>query len=113
MTAAAPEKNGNVPTQRKAPRVRTGAQGGGLMESRVAHALELLKIRGVLGAGGSRKVSARLDQGLVDAARAKMGVATDTELLTAALAIMAGDDDFGAWLVTRGDRLPRDFELEF
>jgi hypothetical protein len=26
---------------------------------------------------------------------------------------VAGDDDFGAWLVTRGARLPADFELEF
>jgi hypothetical protein len=58
-------------------------------------------------------VSARLDPGLLEAARAKMGLDNDTDLLTAALAIAAGDDDFGAWLVTRGGRLPEDFELEF
>jgi hypothetical protein len=113
MTAATPEKNREVSTGGRAPRGRSVAQVGGVMGSRVAHALELLKTRGILGGGVSRKVSARLDQGLVDAARAKMGPATDTELLTAALAIMAGDDEFGAWLVTRGDRLPQDFQLEF
>jgi hypothetical protein len=66
-----------------------------------------------LGQGGTRKISARVDPGLLEAARAKMGVDNDTDLLTAALAIAAGDDDFGAWLVTRGARLPADFELEF
>ncbi len=40
-------------------------------------------------------------------------MADDTELLTAALALAAGGDDFGAWLVTGGARLPADFELEF
>jgi hypothetical protein len=45
--------------------------------------------------------------------RAAIGVENDTDLLTAALAIAAGDDEFGEWLVTRGARLPVDFELEF
>jgi hypothetical protein len=80
---------------------------------RVQHALSVLGSRGVLNKGKSTRVSARLDPGLVEAARAKLGGASDTELLTAALAIVAGDDDFGAWLVTRGERLPADFELEF
>lgn len=80
---------------------------------RVQHALSRLSAKGVLGQGGSTKVSARLDPGLLEAARAKIGAKTDTELLTAALAIVAGDDDFGAWLMTRGERLPADFELEF
>ncbi len=62
---------------------------------------------------GSTKVSARLDTGLLAAAKAKLGAQSDTEVLTAALAIVAGDDDFGAWLVSRGGRLSADFELEF
>jgi predicted nucleic acid-binding protein len=51
---------------------------------------------------GSTKVSARLDTGLLAAAKAKIGAQSDTEVLTAALAVVAGDDDFGAWLVSRG-----------
>lgn len=81
--------------------------------ARVQHALTFLNAKGVLGQGGSRKVSARLDPGLLEAARAKIGVDNDTDLLIAALAIAAGDDEFGAWLVTQGARLPADFELEF
>ena len=73
----------------------------------------MLARRGVLGKSASRKISARLDPGLLDAAREKTGAKSDTELLAAALAIVASDDDFGPWLVTRGPRLPEDFELEF
>jgi hypothetical protein len=80
---------------------------------RVRHALTFLSAKGILGQGASKKVSARLDPGLMEAARAKIGVDNDTDLLTAALAIAAGDDEFGRWLVTRGARLPADFELEF
>ncbi len=80
---------------------------------RVQHALAVLRARGVLGHGASKKVSARLDPGLLEAARAQIGVDNDTDLLTAALAIAAGDDGFGAWLVTRSPPLPADFELEF
>jgi hypothetical protein len=89
-------------------------KGGAAFESpRVQHALSTLSARGVLGKGGTTKVSARLDPGLLEAAREKIGAKTDTELLTAALAVVAGGDDFGAWLVSRGERLPADFELEF
>jgi len=80
---------------------------------RVQHALSNLAARGLLGRSGSTKVSARLDAGLLAAAKTKIGARTDTEVLTAALAIVAGDDDFGAWLVTRSGSLPADFELEF
>jgi hypothetical protein len=85
----------------------------GILAPRVQHALTVLGAKGVLGQGASKKVSFRVDPGLLEAAREKMGVDNDTDLLTAALALAAGDDDFGAWLVTRGARLPADFELEF
>jgi hypothetical protein len=95
-------------------RNRTDAAGVTRFKSlRAQHALSTLGAKGVLGKGRSTKVSARLDPGLLEAARAKLGTRSDTELLTAALAIVAGDDDFGAWLVARGERLPADFELEF
>ena len=41
---------------------------------RVQHALTFLNAKGVLGNAGSKKVSARLDPGLMEAARAKIGM---------------------------------------
>ncbi len=96
-----------------AKRRRKGSAAAAADSPRLQHALSILSAKGVLGHAGSTKVSARLDSGLLAAARAKIGARTDTELLTAALAMVAGDDDFGAWLVTRGQRLAPDFELEF
>ena len=84
-----------------------------LENHRLQHAFTTLKAKGLMGGEGSTKVSARLDAKLLAAARAKIGLKGDTELLTAALALVAGGDDFGAWLATRGPRLPADFELEF
>jgi hypothetical protein len=85
----------------------------GPRSARLEHALSSLEAKGMLGARGTTKISARLDTDLLAAARARIGARTDTELLTAALAMVAGGDDFGAWLVTRGERLPADYELEF
>lgn len=80
---------------------------------RVRHALSFLSAKGLLGRSPSKKVSARLDPGLLEAARAKIGADNDTDLISAALAIAAGEDDYGAWLVAQAGVLPVDFELEF
>ncbi len=100
-----------------APRKRNRAvatKGGEpLTRQRAAFAVDLLRRRGVLGAASTHKVSARIDKGLLAAARARLGEGSDTELITAALALLAGGDDFGAWLVGRAGTLPEDFELGF
>lgn len=106
------DSNSAAPGDRKAKRP-AALKLSAFPTTRVRHALTFLNAKGILGRGGSKKVSARLDPGLLEAARAKIGVENDTDLLTAALAIAAGDDEFGEWLVTRGARLPADFELEF
>ena len=81
---------------------------------RVRHALSFLNAKGLLGRSPSKKVSARLDPGLLEAARAKIGADNDTDLISGpALAIAAGDDDYGAWLIAQAGVLPVDFELEF
>ncbi len=104
-------KSADIPRRRKDRAAELKLSG--VSAPRVRHALTVLSAKGVLGRGVSKKVSVRVDTGLLEAARLKMGVDNDTDLLTAALALAAGDDDFGAWLVTRGARLPADYELEF
>jgi hypothetical protein len=56
--------------------------------------------------------SARVDPGLIKAARAKTGCDSDSELVNAALAVLAAPDDFGTWFAAQVGRLPKDFELE-
>ena len=90
------------------------AEGGeGLARSRVAFAIDWLERRGVLDGRRSHRLSARVDPGLLKAARARLGQGSDSEVVTAALAVLAGGDDFGPWLVSRAGALPDDFDLEF
>jgi hypothetical protein len=82
-------------------------------KARVAFAVRWLERQGILAGKRSHKLSARVDPGLLRAARERLGENSDTEVVNAALAVLAGDDEFGAWLVGRAGRLPEDFELEF
>ncbi len=65
---------------------------------------------GVLSGARTQRLSARVDPGLVAAARARTGIDSDSELVHAALALLAAPDDFGAWLVSQAGRLPREFD---
>ena len=68
---------------------------------------------GKLAGARSRRLSARVDPGLIEAARQKTGIGNDSDLINAALAVIAAPDDFGPWFATQAGRLPPDFELDF
>ena len=84
-----------------------------LARARVASAVSRLEERGVLAGKRTARLSVRVDPGLMRAARARLGPSSDSEVVTAGLAMLGGEDDFGAWLVSQADSLPEDFELEF
>jgi hypothetical protein len=81
--------------------------------ARLTYAATALAQSGKLKGARSKKISVRVDPGLIDAARARTGIANDSDLVSAALAIVAGEDNFGSWLVAQAGRLPKDFELDF
>jgi hypothetical protein len=64
--------------------------------------------------GGKKKhlLSARLDEALVAAAKARTGIKSDTALAEYALATVALGDDYGQWLLSQAGRLDRSFELD-
>jgi hypothetical protein len=80
--------------------------------ARLAFALKALQESGRLAGARTKRLSARVDPGLVKAARAKTGLENDSDLVNAALAVIAAPDDFGPWFVAQAGRLPKDFELE-
>ena len=82
-----------------------------ILQAKVKFARRSLENRGVLSGSRSRRLSARVDPGLVEEAKRRSGVQSDSELVSAALALMAGSDNFGAWLVSQKGRLSEDFEL--
>jgi len=80
--------------------------------AKLAFAFRALAENGKLTGTRTRRLSARVDPGLVDAARDKTGLSSDSDLVNAALAVIAASDDFGPWFAAQSGRLPKDFELE-
>lgn len=80
--------------------------------ARIEFALSTLAASGKLKGARTARLSARIDPGLMQAARAKTGLNNDSELVNAALAVLAAPDDFGPWFAAQAGRLPKDFELE-
>ena len=64
-------------------------------------------------AGVNDRIAARIRKPLIDAAKARSGIKSDTELLEYALACVALEDDFGKKLVARAGSIPKDIDLEF
>lgn len=64
--------------------------------------------------GGKKKhlLSARLDEALVAAAKARTGIASDTALAEYALATVALGDDYGEWLLSQAGKLDPSFDLD-
>jgi hypothetical protein len=83
-----------------------------IVSARLAFALKALQESGRLAGVRTKRLSARVDPGLIKAARAKTGLENDSDLINAALAVIAAPDDFGPWFAAQAGRLPKDFELE-
>jgi hypothetical protein len=81
------------------------------LQAKLEIARRALEHRGILLGAQSKRLSVRVDPGLVEEAKRRSGVRGDSELVNAALALMAGGDNFGTWLVGQKGRLSDDFEL--
>jgi hypothetical protein len=95
-------------TTRSAPRRRARSRDN----PRRTAVLETAKDVGLL-AGARGRIAGRIRKQLVDAAKARSGIKSDTDLLEYALARVALEDDFGQKLVARKGRVPPDIDLEF
>jgi hypothetical protein len=62
--------------------------------------------------GDNGHVGARVPKHLVDAAKARSGITSTTDLVEYALAKVALEDDFGAKLVARKGLIPNDIEFD-
>jgi hypothetical protein len=80
---------------------------------RINSLMECAREAGLIGNAKDTRLSGRLPARLVEAAKARTGAQTDTELLEIALARVALEDDFGAKLVQRKGSLPEGIDIEF
>jgi hypothetical protein len=61
----------------------------------------------------NRIVRARTNAALVDEAKRRTGIQSDTKLIEAALASLAAHDDFGEWLISQKGTVDPSLDLEF
>jgi len=75
--------------------------------------LVLAREQGLLSGPRTEVVRGRMPKKLVERAKLRSGVTSDTELLEIALASLALADDFPAWLISQRGSVSKDLELEF
>ena len=73
--------------------------------------LEQARAVGLLGEAKNTRLSGRVPAGLIEAAKKRAHVSSDTELLELALSRLALEDDFGERLVHRKGSVPADIDL--
>lgn len=78
---------------------------------RIRHARETLTRSGILDGAKNTRITIRVQQRLLEAARRRSGIAGETDLVAAGLALLAADDDFGTWLAGQRGTLSDDFEI--
>jgi hypothetical protein len=75
-------------------------------------ALNTLSQRQVVFGGRAKKVSARVDPGIMQAAKERFGLLNESDVINASLALAAAPDRFKEWLLDAGKpTLSEDFEL--
>jgi len=75
--------------------------------------LDQAKTVGLLGSTKNTRLSGRVSSELIDAAKKRAHVTSDTELLELALSRLALEDDFGTRLVRRKGSIAADIDLDF
>jgi hypothetical protein len=79
----------------------------------VEEAFATARQRGLLGGPKTRVIRARTSAALVDEAKRRTGIQSDTELIEAALASLAAHDDFAEWLIANRGTVDPSLDLEF
>jgi hypothetical protein len=85
---------------------------GAWRNRRRSEILETARREGLL-AGVNNRIAARIRKPLIDAAKARSGIKSDTELLEYALACVALEDDFVRTLFALEGSIPQDINLEY
>lgn len=79
---------------------------------RAREMLALARRKGLLGGRKTVTIRGRMDAALVEEAKRRTGIRSDTALLEAALATLAVGDDFADWLIGQKGSVDPDLDLE-
>jgi hypothetical protein len=80
---------------------------------RLDDALFIAGQQGLLSGGRTLIVRGRMPSALVEQAKKKTGIQSDSKLIEAALASLAVADEYGDWLLAQRGTVSTDLDLEF
>lgn len=80
---------------------------------RLGDALSIAEQQGLLSGGRTLTVRGRMPSLLVEQAKKKTGIQSDSKLIEAALANIAVADDYADWLLAQRGTVSKDLDLEF
>src|SRR6202167_5663012 len=81
--------------------------------SRLDDALSIAEQQGLLSGGRTLTVRGRMPSLLVEQAKKKTGIQSDSKLIEAALANLVVADEYGDWLLAQRGTVSKDLDLEF
>jgi hypothetical protein len=84
-----------------------------IVQRRNKSVIEQAHAAGLLGAVKDARLAGRIPRRLLDAAKQRTGLTSDTDLIELALARLALEDDFASKLLARRGSVPADIDLEF
>lgn len=80
---------------------------------RLQNVLVIADEAGLFKGARTKVVRGRMPEALVNKAKARTGIKSDTDLLEVALANLAVADDFPEWLLSQKGTVNKDLDLEF
>jgi hypothetical protein len=80
---------------------------------RLGDVLSIAEQQGLLRGGRTLTVRGRMPSLLVEQAKKKTGIQSDSKLIEAALANLVVADDYGEWLLAQRGTVSKDLDLEF
>lgn len=95
-------------SNRSAKRLKPAVSG-----RRVGDALSIAEQQGLLNGGRTLIVRGRMPRLLVEQAKKKSGIQSDSKLIEAALASLVVADDYAEWLLAHRGTVSKDLDLEF
>jgi hypothetical protein len=81
--------------------------------SRLDDALSIAEQQGLLRGGRTLTVRGRMPSALVEQAKKKTGIQSDSKLIEAALANLVVADEYADWLLAQRGSVSKDLDLEF
>ena len=83
------------------------------VRGRVGDALSIAGLQGLLSGGRTLTVRGRMPSLLVEQAKKKTGIQSDSKLIEAALATIVAADDYADWLLAQRGTVSKALDLEF